>query len=132
MQPSVIKDIARRLNAIETLHVLTIFVSDRMLIFTLEIADRVLVIDRRGITHFVSFTSGHSSKSFSRTLQVTRRTIESDRVRSCTKLGVRGLPGLTKLALRADLTSVEDEERPVPEVSGLHPRRTCPMRMTYN
>ena len=54
-------------------------------------------------------TSGHSSKSIARSLQVSLRTIESHRARICTKLGVRSLPGLTKLALRAGLTSLEDE-----------------------
>ena len=57
----------------------------------------------------VLLTSGHSSKSIARTLQVSLRTIESHRARICTKLGVRSVPGLTKLALRAGLTSLEDE-----------------------
>ena len=57
----------------------------------------------------VLLTSGHSSKFIARAMQVSLRTIESHRARICTKLGVRSVPGLTKLALRAGLTSLEDE-----------------------
>ena len=57
----------------------------------------------------VLLTSGHSSKSIARTMRVSLRTIESHRARISTKLGVRSLPGLTKLALRAGLTSLEEE-----------------------
>ena len=51
IQPSVIKDIARLLNEIKKLRDLTILVSEQVLSFTLEIADRVLVIDRGRLVH---------------------------------------------------------------------------------
>ena len=51
IQPSVIKDIARLLNEIKKLRNLTILVSEQVLSFTLEIADRVLVIDRGRLVH---------------------------------------------------------------------------------
>ena len=57
----------------------------------------------------VLLTAGHSSKSIARAMQVSLRTIESHRARISTKLGVRSLPGLTKLALRAGLASLDDE-----------------------
>uniref|UniRef100_A0A7C1X6Y1 Urea ABC transporter ATP-binding subunit UrtE n=1 Tax=Pseudomonas graminis TaxID=158627 RepID=A0A7C1X6Y1_9PSED len=46
IQPSIIKDIARTLKEIRTLHNLTIIVSEQVLSFTLEIADRLLVIEK--------------------------------------------------------------------------------------
>ena len=51
IQPSVIKDIARLLDEIKKLRDLTILVSEQVLSFTLEIADRVLVIDRGRLVH---------------------------------------------------------------------------------
>ena len=51
IQPSIIKDIARVLNEIKKLRDLTILVSEQVLSFTLEIADRVLVIDRGRLVH---------------------------------------------------------------------------------
>ena len=51
IQPSIIKDIARVLNEIKKLHDITILVSEQVLSFTLEIADRVLVIDRGRLVH---------------------------------------------------------------------------------
>ena len=51
IQPSVIKDIARVLNEIKKLRDLAIVVSEQVLSFTLEIADRILVIDRGRIVH---------------------------------------------------------------------------------
>jgi urea transport system ATP-binding protein len=50
IQPSIIKDIAKSLKEIRTLRQLTIIVSEQVLSFTLEIADRFLVIDKG---HFV-------------------------------------------------------------------------------
>jgi urea transport system ATP-binding protein len=46
IQPSIIKDIARSLKEIRTLRDLTIVVSEQVLSFTLEIADRFLVIEK--------------------------------------------------------------------------------------
>ena len=51
IQPSIIKDIARVLNEIKKLRDLTILVSEQVLSFTLEIADRILVIDRGRLVH---------------------------------------------------------------------------------
>ncbi|WP_297840011.1 urea ABC transporter ATP-binding subunit UrtE [Pseudomonas sp.] len=46
IQPSIIKDIARTLKEIRTLRDLTIVVSEQVLSFTLDIADRFLVIEK--------------------------------------------------------------------------------------
>jgi urea transport system ATP-binding protein len=46
IQPSIIKDIAKSLKEIRTLRELTIIVSEQVLSFTLEIADRFFVIDK--------------------------------------------------------------------------------------
>ncbi|MFT5642502.1 MAG: urea transport system ATP-binding protein [Janthinobacterium sp.] len=46
IQPSIIKDIARSLKEIRTMRELTIIVSEQVLSFTLDIADRFLVIDK--------------------------------------------------------------------------------------
>ncbi|HZG21406.1 urea ABC transporter ATP-binding subunit UrtE [Herbaspirillum sp. BH-1] len=46
IQPSIIKDIARSLKEIRKIRALTIVVSEQVLSFTLEIADRFLVIDK--------------------------------------------------------------------------------------
>jgi urea transport system ATP-binding protein len=46
IQPSIIKDIARTLKEIRNLRNLTIVVSEQVLSFTLEIADRFLVIEK--------------------------------------------------------------------------------------
>jgi len=46
IQPSIIKDIARSLKEIRKMRALTIIVSEQVLSFTLEIADRFLVIDK--------------------------------------------------------------------------------------
>jgi urea transport system ATP-binding protein len=51
IQPSIIKDIARVLNEVKKLRDLTIVVSEQVLSFTLEIADRILVIDRGRLVH---------------------------------------------------------------------------------
>jgi urea transport system ATP-binding protein len=51
IQPSIIKDIARLLNEIKKLRDITIVVSEQVLSFTLEVADRVLVIDRGRLVH---------------------------------------------------------------------------------
>lgn len=46
IQPSIIKEIARILNEISRLREITIIVSEQVLHFALEIADRIVVIDR--------------------------------------------------------------------------------------
>ena len=46
IQPSIIKDIAKILNEISRLREITIIVSEQVLHFALEVADRILVIDR--------------------------------------------------------------------------------------
>ncbi|WP_413705688.1 urea ABC transporter ATP-binding subunit UrtE [Ralstonia sp. Ralssp110] len=46
IQPSIIKDIARALKEIRKLRQLTIVVSEQVLSFTLDVADRFLVIDK--------------------------------------------------------------------------------------
>jgi urea transport system ATP-binding protein len=51
IQPSIIKDIARVLNEIKKMREITIIVSEQVLSFTMEIADRVIVIDRGKFIH---------------------------------------------------------------------------------
>jgi urea transport system ATP-binding protein len=46
IQPSIIKDIAKSLKEIRTMRDLTIVVSEQVLSFTLELADRFLVIEK--------------------------------------------------------------------------------------
>ena len=46
IQPSIIKDIAKSLKEIREMHDLTIIVSEQVLSFTLDIADRFFVIDK--------------------------------------------------------------------------------------
>ncbi len=51
IQPSIIKDIARTLNELKRLRDLTVVVSEQVLSFTLEIADRLIVIESGAIVH---------------------------------------------------------------------------------
>ena len=51
IQPSIIKDIARVLNEIKKLRQITIVVSEQVLSFALDVADRLLVIDKGRIIH---------------------------------------------------------------------------------
>lgn len=51
IQPSIIKDIARILNEISELRKITIIVSEQVLHFALEVADRIMVIDRGSIIY---------------------------------------------------------------------------------
>ena len=51
IQPSIIKDIAKVLNQIKQMRELTIVVSEQVLSFTLEIADRVLVMESGQLVH---------------------------------------------------------------------------------
>lgn len=51
IQPSIIKDIAKLLNEIRKLREITIIVSEQVLSFTMEIADRIIVIDKGNFIH---------------------------------------------------------------------------------
>jgi urea transport system ATP-binding protein len=51
IQPSIIKDIARMLNELKKLRDITIVVSEQVLSFTLEIADRILVMEGGRFVH---------------------------------------------------------------------------------
>ncbi len=51
IQPSIIKDIARALNEIKKMRDLTIVVSEQVLSFTLEVADRLLVVESGRVVH---------------------------------------------------------------------------------
>lgn len=51
IQPSIIKDIAKVLNEIRRLREITIIVSEQVLSFTMEIADRIIVIDKGNFIH---------------------------------------------------------------------------------
>lgn len=51
IQPSIIKDIAKVLNEIRKLREITIIVSEQILSFTMEIADRLIVIDKGRFIH---------------------------------------------------------------------------------
>lgn len=51
IQPSIIKDIARVLNEIRKMREITIIVSEQVLSFTMEIADRIIVIEKGKFIH---------------------------------------------------------------------------------
>ncbi len=51
IQPSIIKDIARALNEIRKMREITIIVSEQVLSFTMDIADRIIVIDKGTFIH---------------------------------------------------------------------------------
>jgi urea transport system ATP-binding protein len=51
IQPSIIKDIARSLKEIRKLKNLTIVVSEQVLSFALDVADRLVVMDRGSLVH---------------------------------------------------------------------------------
>lgn len=51
IQPSIIKDIAKVLNEIRKMREITIIVSEQVLSFTMEIADRIIVIDKGMFIH---------------------------------------------------------------------------------
>lgn len=69
IQPSIIKDIARSLVEIRKLKNLAIIVSEQVLSFTLEIADRLIVIDR-GRFVLENMRAEVDEKSISRYLSV--------------------------------------------------------------
>lgn len=54
IQPSIIKDIAKSLREIRRLKNLTILVSEQVLSFALDVADRLIVIDRGQLVHEVT------------------------------------------------------------------------------
>jgi urea transport system ATP-binding protein len=54
IQPSIIKDIARALNEIHTLREITIIVSEQVLSFAMDVADRLFVIEGGRLVHEVS------------------------------------------------------------------------------
>lgn len=51
IQPSIIKDIARVLNEIRQMREITIVVSEQVLSFTMDIADRIMVIEKGNLIH---------------------------------------------------------------------------------
>ena len=51
IQPSIIKDIAKALNELKKMRDITIIVSEQVLSFTLEVADRLFVIERGRFVH---------------------------------------------------------------------------------
>ncbi len=51
IQPSIIKDIAKILNEIQKMREITIIVSEQVLSFTMDIADRIIVIDKGKFIH---------------------------------------------------------------------------------
>lgn len=51
IQPSIIKDIAKALNELRKMRDITIIVSEQVLSFTLEVADRLFVIERGKFVH---------------------------------------------------------------------------------
>ncbi len=51
IQPSIIKDIAKILNEIQKRREITIIVSEQVLSFTMDIADRIIVIDKGNFIH---------------------------------------------------------------------------------
>jgi urea transport system ATP-binding protein len=51
IQPSIIKDIAKVLNEIRKMREITIIVSEQVLSFTMEVADRIIVIDKGNFIH---------------------------------------------------------------------------------
>ncbi|MGI9212771.1 MAG: ATP-binding cassette domain-containing protein [Methylococcaceae bacterium] len=51
IQPSIIKDLARTLKRIRDMRQLSILVSEQVLSFTLDIADRLLVIEKGSFVH---------------------------------------------------------------------------------
>jgi len=51
IQPSIIKDIANVLNEIKKIRDITIVVSEQVLSFTMDVADRIIVIDKGAFIH---------------------------------------------------------------------------------
>jgi urea transport system ATP-binding protein len=64
IQPSIIKDIAKALNEIRKLREITIVVSEQVLSFALDVADRLFVIEGGRLVH-----------------ESTRANIDADRIK---------------------------------------------------
>jgi urea transport system ATP-binding protein len=62
IQPSIIKDLARVLKEIRKLRKLTIVVSEQVLSFALEVADRILVVEKGAIIDEVNRTDADVTK----------------------------------------------------------------------
>lgn len=62
IQPSIIKDIARTLNEIREMKKIAILVSEQVLSFTMEIADRLTVIERGQLIHEESRATADQAK----------------------------------------------------------------------
>jgi len=62
IQPSIIKDLARVLKEIRTLRNLTIVVSEQVLSFALDVADRLLVVEGGSIVDEVSRAAADPAK----------------------------------------------------------------------
>jgi urea transport system ATP-binding protein len=62
IQPSIIKDLARVLKEIRKLRNLTIVVSEQVLSFALDVADRLLVVEKGGIVDEVSRENADAAK----------------------------------------------------------------------
>ena len=62
IQPSIIKDLARVLKEIRRLRDLTILVSEQVLSFAMDVADRLLVIERGQLVDEVSAAGGDTSR----------------------------------------------------------------------
>jgi urea transport system ATP-binding protein len=62
IQPSIIKDLARVLKEIRRLRNLTIVVSEQVLSFALDVADRLLVIEKGSFVHEVSRADADATK----------------------------------------------------------------------
>jgi urea transport system ATP-binding protein len=62
IQPSIIKDLARVLKEIRKLRNLTIVVSEQVLSFALDVADRLLVVEKGGIVDEVSRENADTAK----------------------------------------------------------------------
>ena len=61
IQPSIIKDIARSLKEIRKLKNLTIIVSEQVLSFALDVADRLVVMDRGRLVHECTAAEANST-----------------------------------------------------------------------
>lgn len=69
IQPSIIREMARTLRKIRDEHGLSILVSEQVLSFALDVADRILVIEKGNIVHDVS-TEDADEASITRYLSV--------------------------------------------------------------
>ena len=70
---------------------------------------RLLTARERQVLSLVA--SGAASKEIAQSLGVSLRTVESHRARVCTKLGVRSVADLTKVAVKAGLALLDHNAR---------------------